>query len=56
VIEPRKFWVEIYAKSCKWEPAALKRPDDVIEMPEFCLRCLVADLHRGTPLDPRWRA
>jgi Uma2 family endonuclease len=25
VIEPRKFWVEIYAKSRKWEPAILKR-------------------------------
>ena len=54
VIEPRKFWVEIYAKSCKWDPVILKRPDDVIEMPEFGLRCLVADLYRRTPLDPRW--
>jgi Uma2 family endonuclease len=53
-IEPRKFWVEIYAKSFKWEPVVLKRPDDVIEMPEFGLRCLVADLYRRTPLDPRW--
>jgi hypothetical protein len=31
----------------------LKRPDDAIEMPEFGLRCLVADLYRGTPLDTR---
>jgi Uma2 family endonuclease len=54
VIEPRKFWAEIYAKSRKWEPVVLKRPDDVIEMPEFGLRCLVADLYRRTPLDPRW--
>ena len=53
VIDPRKFWVEIYAKSCKWEPAMLKRPDDAIEMREFGLRCLVGDLYRGTPLDPR---
>jgi Uma2 family endonuclease len=53
VIEPRKFWVEIYAKSCKWDPVILKRPDDVIEMPEFGLRCLVVDLYRRTPLDPR---
>jgi Uma2 family endonuclease len=54
VIDPRKFWVEIYAKSRKWEPIVLKRPDDVIEIPEFGLRCLAADLYRRTPLDPRW--
>jgi Uma2 family endonuclease len=53
VIEPRKFWVEIYAQRCKWDPVILKRPDDVIEMPEFGLRCLTADLYRRTPLDPR---
>ncbi len=53
-IEPRKFWVEIYAKSRKWDPAILKRSDDVIEMPEFGLRCRAADLNRRTPLDPRW--
>jgi Uma2 family endonuclease len=53
VIEPRAFLVEIYAKNRKWEPVVLKRPDDVIEMPEFGLRCVVTDLYRGTPLDPR---
>jgi len=53
VIDPKKYMVEIYAKSRKWEPAILKRPDDVIEMPEFGLRCVVADLYVGTPLDPR---
>jgi Uma2 family endonuclease len=53
VIEPREFMVEIYAKSRKWEPIVLKRADDVIEMPEFGLRCMVVDLYRGTPLAPR---
>ncbi len=53
VIEPREFRVEIYAKSRKWEPIVLKRADDVIEMPEFGLRCMVVDLYRGTPLAPR---
>jgi Uma2 family endonuclease len=53
VIDPRKFWVEIYAKSRKWDPVILKRPDDVIEMPEFDLGCRVVDLYRRTPLDPR---
>jgi Uma2 family endonuclease len=53
VIEPREFMVEIYAKSRKWEPVVLKRPDDAIEMPEFGLRCMVVDLYQGTPLAPR---
>jgi Uma2 family endonuclease len=53
VIEPREFRVEIYAKSRKWEPVILEHPDDAIEMPEFGLRCLVADLYLDTPLDPR---
>jgi hypothetical protein len=51
VIEPREFRVEIYAKSHNWQLAALTRADDVIDMPEFGLRCRVADLYRGTPLD-----
>ena len=52
VIDPKKYMVEIYAKSRKWEPAVLDRPGDVIEMPEFGLRCVVADLYAGTPLAP----
>jgi hypothetical protein len=31
---------------------SLTTPDDLIEMPEFGLRCRVVDLYRGTPLDP----
>jgi Uma2 family endonuclease len=54
VIDPLAFMVEIYAKSRKWDRTVLKRPDDVIEMPEFGLRCHVADLYRGTELDPEW--
>jgi Uma2 family endonuclease len=53
VIDPQNFMVEIYARTRKWEPVVLKRPDDVIEMPEFGLHCRVADLYVGTPLDPR---
>jgi len=30
----------------------LTKADDSIEMPEFGLRCRVADLYVGTPLDP----
>ena len=49
VIEPRKFLVEIHAKSRDWQPAGLTKAHDPIDMPEFDLRCRVADLYRGTP-------
>jgi Uma2 family endonuclease len=52
VIDPRKFWVEIYAKSRAWDPLFFERPEDVIEMPEFGFRCLVADPYFDTPLNP----
>jgi Uma2 family endonuclease len=52
VIEPREFLVEIRAKRDNWQLTILAKPDDPIEMPEFGLRCRVADLYRGTPLDP----
>ena len=52
VIEPRAFMVEIHARNRNWKPVVLKRPDDTIEMPEFGLRCVVADLYAGTPLAP----
>lgn len=53
VIEPREFMVEIHARRADWQPVVLRELDDIIEMPEFGLRCLVGDLYRGTPLDPR---
>jgi Uma2 family endonuclease len=53
VIDPERYMAEIYAKSRQWEPVILERPDDAIEMPEFGLRCAVADLYVGTPLDLR---
>jgi len=53
VIEPRQFRVDIYAKRLGWQPATLTQPEDPIEMPEFAMTCRVADLYRGTPLDPQ---
>jgi Uma2 family endonuclease len=53
VIDPEKYMAEIYAKSRKWERVILERPGDVIEMPEFGLRCVVADLYVGSPLGLR---
>ena len=51
VIDPREFRVEIYAKSRNWQRLVLARTDDLIELPEFDLRCQVSELYRGTPLD-----
>ena len=53
VIEAREFLVEIHARRADWQPAILSEPAAVIDMPEFGLRCRVADLYRGTPLDPQ---
>jgi len=53
VIEPREFLVEIYARRANWQPVKLTKAEDPIDMPEFGLRCCVADLYRGTPLGPQ---
>jgi Uma2 family endonuclease len=53
VIDSRELLVEVYARSYGWQSKVLKQPDDVIEMPEFGLRCGVVDIYRGTPLDPQ---
>jgi Uma2 family endonuclease len=53
VIEPREFLVIIYARSHNWEPITLSKAEDLIEMPEFGLRCRLGDLYIGTPLDPK---
>jgi len=53
VIEPREFLVEVYARRENWKPKVLRQPDDIIEMPEFGLRCRVVDIYRRTPLDPQ---
>ncbi len=50
LIEPRKFHVEIYARSREWRPMVLTNRADPVEIPEFSLRCTVEDLYRGTPL------
>ena len=55
VIEQRMILVEIHAKHRNWGLATLTRAEDPIVMPEFGLTCHVADLYRGTPLDPQTR-
>jgi hypothetical protein len=36
-----------------WARKILTRPDDVLELAAFGLRCVVADVYRGTRLQPR---
>jgi Uma2 family endonuclease len=36
-----------------WSEQSLKKPDETLALPDFGLRCQVADLYRGTPLVPR---
>jgi Uma2 family endonuclease len=53
VVEPREFLVEIYARRLDWQRTTLRNVDDPVEMLEFGLSCRVAELYRGTPLDPQ---
>jgi Uma2 family endonuclease len=36
-----------------WKESVLTRPEDELVLPEFGLRCKLAELYRGTPLLPR---
>lgn len=36
-----------------WKEQILTKPDDLLVLPEFGLRCELSDLYRGTPLQPR---
>jgi Uma2 family endonuclease len=38
-----------------WGETLLQRPNDALVLPEFGLRCTLADLYSGTPLNPRHR-
>src|SRR5436305_14683498 len=53
VIEPRELLVTIHARRRNWQPVPLTEADDLIHMPEFGLRCIVADVYSGTPPNPQ---
>jgi Uma2 family endonuclease len=36
-----------------WEEQVLTKPDDLLVLPDFGLRCKLSDLYRGTALQPR---
>jgi Uma2 family endonuclease len=53
-VEQDRFHVRIDARAgAGWNEQILTTPDAVIELPDFRLRCKVADLYRGTALQPR---
>ena len=56
VVAPREFMVEVHARRAEWQQVVLRAPDDIVEMPEFGLRCTVGEFYRGTPLDPERRS
>jgi Uma2 family endonuclease len=52
VIDSRRTWLQIHARRSGWKPVTFDDPADMVELPEFGLRCVVGDLYRHTPLDP----
>src|SRR5262245_51215716 len=52
VIDSRRAWMEIHPRARCWEPVELADGDDVLELPDFGLRCTLRDLYRHTPIDP----
>jgi len=36
-----------------WTEQILRKPDDLLVLPDFGLRCRIAQIYRGTPLVPR---
>jgi Uma2 family endonuclease len=55
-VQQERFEVRVDLRAdAGWTEQTLTEPDDVIALPDFGLRCKVADLYRGTPLAPRHR-
>jgi Uma2 family endonuclease len=52
MIDSKRPWMQVYPRAGNWEPATLDEPADVLELPEFGLRCTLGDLYRRTPIDP----
>jgi len=53
-IEQERFEVRIDLRTATgWQDSTLKNPADELVLAEFGLRCKVADLYRGTALQPR---
>jgi Uma2 family endonuclease len=53
-VQQDRFEVRIDLRvAADWRDQILKKPDDLLQLPDFGLRCEVSDLYRGTPLRPR---
>jgi len=53
-VQQERFEVRIDLRAeAGWSDQLLTSPDDALVLPDFGLRCNVADLYRGTPLLPR---
>lgn len=53
IIDSRRIFVDIHGRGCDWRAQRLTAATDIIECPEFGLRCALGELYYGTPLDPR---
>jgi hypothetical protein len=47
-----RVWLQVYSRAMDWEPVTLNDSADVVELPEFGLRCTVGDLYRHAPFEP----
>lgn len=57
LIEQERFEVRLDLRTkTGWASRTLRDPEDLIHIPEFGLRCRVADLYRGTPLERQLHA
>ena len=52
VIDSRRTWLQLHSRRSDWGLVTLDDPADILELPEFGLRCTVVELYRRTPLDP----
>jgi len=53
-VQQNRFEVRIDLRSdTGWSEQLLNKPDDILALAAFGLRCKLSDLYRGTPLLPR---
>jgi len=53
-VQQNRFEVRIDLRTdTGWSEQLLNKPDDILALPVFGLRCKLSDLYRGTPLMPR---
>ncbi|MGE0776616.1 MAG: Uma2 family endonuclease, partial [Sphingomonadaceae bacterium] len=54
IVQQGRYEVRVSLRSNDgWSELTMTQPDDLLALPEFGLRCRIADLYRGTALQPR---